>query len=363
MLFTGTDYPEPEDRPHAMRQVGSGQPLFKNMLPAPARVPDCIGTIVIDAEEDFDWNTPVQGTDSSTAHLKNVLVLQGLLSAFDIVPTYLLTYPALEDQGVISIIRRQLDKGQCVVGVQLHPWVTPPLDDAPSRWRSFSGNLDANLEEQKLVQLKARFHQAFGSNPVVYRAGRYGLSQSTSYLLEKHDFLIDTSVAPRTNFALEGGQDYSGYDSQPFWFGFNRRLLEIPLCRDVVGWSGARAPALYRGFSGPLLSRIHAPSILTRSRCAERATLSPEGNDVGAMRRLVHGQRAKGQQVFTLSFHSSSLQAGRNPYVQSKADLHGFYDRMSAILDYLKTDLSFLFVSSVEILGLLATPPGFAGKT
>lgn len=337
-------------------------PLFTGVVPAVPKLGGSIGLIVIDAEEDFDWATPVQGTRTSTAHMKNVRVLRELLSAYSIVPTYLLTYPVLEDAEVMHIVRRQFEAGHCTLGVQLHPWVTPPFDDAPSRRRSFSGNLEGNLEERKLVVLKARFREVFGFDPLVYRAGRYGLSETSSEILEKHGFEIDTSVAPRTNFSTEGGVDYTGYDCRPFWFGRQRRLLEVPLCRGVVGWAGSFAPSLYRSVAGGLSSRYHIMSVLTRSRCAERITLSPEGNDTGAMRRLVLGLRTQGQQIFTLSFHSSSLQVGHNPYVQSKADLHGFYDRMSATLDYLATALAFRFASITEIPAQLIPPPSIGSN-
>lgn len=340
-----------------MQGFATDPPLFRNVVPAAAISSESICSVVVDAEEDFDWAAPVQGTRTSTSHMKNVRLLCELLGAFGIVPTYLLTYPVLEDDEVIHIVRRQFDAGQCAIGVQLHPWVTPPFDGSPSRHRSFSGNLGGNLEERKLVALKARFRQAFGFDPTVYRAGRYGLSENSSAILEKHGFEIDTSVAPRTDFSKEGGVDYSSFGSHPFWFGRHRRLLEIPLCRDVVGWAGAAASSLYRSVSGELTSRFHVLSVLTRSRCAERITLSPEGNDTGAMRRLVRGLRSQRQPVFTLSFHSSSLQVGRNPYVQSQADLHRFYDRMSATLDYLATDLSFRFASIQDIPALLTPPP------
>jgi hypothetical protein len=288
--------------------------------------------------------------------MRNVGILHGLLAAYGAIPTYLLTYPMLEDADAIRIVRRELDQNRCAVGVQLHPWVTPPFDDMLALRRSFSGNLAANLEEQKLIALKQKFSDSFGFDPVVYRAGRYGLSHLTGGLLKKHGFRIDTSVAPRTSFAVEGGHDYTSYDCRPFWFGTQRKLLEIPLCRAIVGWAGPFAPALYRGLSGPPLSELHVPSILARSRCAERITLSPEGNDIAAMRRLVNGLHAKGQHVYTLSFHSSSLQVGRNPYVQCKADLHKFYDRLSAALEYLAIDMSFQLASILEVPGLLGAP-------
>ncbi len=140
-----------------MRDLKACDTLFTGMVAAKALGTALTGTVVIDAEEDFDWNNPVQGTENSTAHMKNVRILGPLLAAFRIIPTYLLTYPVLEDPEVVAILRRQLDKGQCVLGVQLHSWVTPPLDGSASSRRSFLGNLEGNLEEQKLTMIKARF--------------------------------------------------------------------------------------------------------------------------------------------------------------------------------------------------------------
>ena len=92
--------------------------------------------------------------------------------------------------------------------------------------------------------------------------------------------------------------------------------------------------------------------MLSRLRCAERVTLSPEGNDTPAMLRLLRHRQRYGQTVFSLSFHSSSLVPGRNPYVRSKANLHVFYDRLSAILDAMASS-GFDFASLADVPGLL----------
>src|SRR5262245_25571302 len=99
-----------------------------------------LGTLVIDAEEDVDWEFPIQGTLHSTVHMKNVRLLHTILSSYGIVPAYLLTYPVLENADVVRIIRRLLECGQCEAGIQLHPWVTPPFDDVLAHHTSFSGN-------------------------------------------------------------------------------------------------------------------------------------------------------------------------------------------------------------------------------
>ena len=67
------------------------------------------------------------------------------------------------------------------------------------------------------------------------------------------------------------------------------------------------------------------------------------------MRRLVNGLCARGQTILALSFHSSSLEVGGNPYVMARADLHAFYDRLSAVLDYLANGLNFGFADILRV--------------
>ena len=223
---------------------------FPNPVPAPRPGP-LIVSLIVDAEEDFNWSRPVEGTAYSTACMHAIGPLQEILSAYDLPPTYLLTYPVLEDADAVRLLRRQLDRGRCALGVQMHPWVNPPFGTGADRRLSFPLNLPAAVEEAKIVRLVEKFTAVFGFAPRVFKAGRYGIGPQTVALLERLGFLIDTSIAPRTNLGAEGGPDFSDFDVRPFWFGTTRRLLELPVCRDVVGWAGAAAPRLYRPLAGP----------------------------------------------------------------------------------------------------------------
>jgi hypothetical protein len=270
------------------------------------------------------------------------------------VPTYLLTYPVLQDETIVAALRGRLARGQCLVGIQLHTWVTPPFGETPDVRNSFGTNLSAEREEQKLLALMRLFRERFGSDPKVFRAGRYGLGKNTPALLEKHGFLIDTSLAPCTSFGDEEGPDFSTDDFRAFWFGRERPVLELPLCRSIVGWGGPAAARAYRWLAATQPSRHILPGLLAWSRCAERITLSPEGNDAVAVGRLVASLLGRGQKVLALSLHSSSLSVGQNPYVQSRADLHGFYDQLSAILDMLADRYRVRFTASLDLPARLA---------
>jgi hypothetical protein len=331
----------------------SGPPVFGNPSPAVPATREPLASLVVDAEEDFDWREPIAGTAYSTACMRNLGDLQSIAGAWKIQPTYLLTYPVLQDPLAVSALRRYWERGECVLGLQLHTWVTPPVQTRLGIGGSFAANLPPLVEEEKLVTLKRAFVAQFGFDPVLFRSGRYALSPATPGLLEKHGFELDASLAPRTTLAPEGGPDCSALDCAPFWFGERRRLLELPLCRSIVGWGGRVASAVYLKFARPPFARVGVGPLLARTRAAERITLSPEGNDAAAMRRLVRSLLARQIRVLPVSFHSSSCAVGLNPYVRSRADLHRFYDRLSAVLAYLAEDAGCRFASMAEIPALM----------
>ncbi len=326
--------------------------MFSRVGPARLDSDQPVCALAVDAEEDFDWDHPVASTEHSTGCMQRIDDLQRVVGRHGLCPTYLLTYPVLQDEAAVALLRRHEAAGQCALGVQLHPWVTPPFGGDAGPAASYSGNLAPGLEGRKLAALVTLFQERFGQPPRLYRAGRYGFGQETAALLDRHGFDVDTSIAPRTSSAEEGGPDYTAYDYEPFWFGEGRRMLELPLCRSIVGWGGRLAPATYRRL-GAAPSRLRLQGLATRTRFAERITLSPEGNDLAAMLRLLRHLRARGQKVFVLSFHSSSLAPGRNPYVRTQADLDTFYGRLTGVLDAMSARLGFRFASLAELPGLL----------
>ncbi|MCX7379997.1 MAG: hypothetical protein NT133_00950 [Alphaproteobacteria bacterium] len=328
-------------------------PLAAVEQPGP---PAC--AIVIDTEEDFSWIDPVEGTPGDTLHLRHLLELQAVFAAFGAIPAYMVTWRVLEDADAVALLRRECEAGRCTLGLHLHPWVTPPLLGVRDPRLSFAGNLAPGVEAAKLRTLATRFAAAFGFPARSYRAGRYGLGPATPALLEEIGITVDTSVAPRSDFSAEGGPDYGGFDYAPFWFGATRRVLELPLGRAIVGHAGARAAALYRlvrenrGLPGI------AASLVSRLRLAERMTLSPEDHDAGTMIRLVRGLAARGQTVYPVSFHSSSIWPGRNPYVTNAAERRQFYDRLSAVLAHMRDRAGARFIALDDIPGRFAPPAG-----
>ncbi len=141
--------------------------------------------IIVDAEEEFQWNRPISGRNNTTASIPHQHRAQAIFSRYDVRPTYLVTYPIAADASAVSVLRDYMADGRCDVGTQLHPWVTPPLDDEPGEARSFPGNLPVDVEREKLHRLTGTIAEAFGARPTTYKAGRYGFCPNTSRLLEE----------------------------------------------------------------------------------------------------------------------------------------------------------------------------------
>lgn len=323
--------------------------------------------IIVDAEEEFHWGRPVSPRNNATSSIRHQKRAHDIFSCYGAKPTYLVTYPIASDPTAASVLREYLADGQCDIGAQLHPWVTPPFAAESEERLSFPGNLPRALEQEKLHVLAEAVRQNFDVQPTVYKAGRYGLGPSTSDLLEAEGFQVDTSLIPRTRYTEAGGPDFSAFDYGPFWFGARRRLLELPVTRAFSGVLAGAMPGLYGVAEHKRLRSLRGPGLLARAGLLERITLSPEGSDLAAMQRLTRTLLKRGERIFTLNYHSPSLVPGNTPYVRSDRDLAEFLDRISGFLSFFREELGGIFLTVQELHDQLragalvdpAQPPGF----
>ena len=225
--------------------------------------------------------------------------------------------------------------------------MNPPYDEQVTPYNSYPGNLDPVLERKKLTILTGAIVAAFGIRPTIYKAGRYGIGPGTADSLQALDYEIDLSVVPHTDFGADGGPDFRALPDRPYWFGDDDGLLEIPMSRGFSGLTSPFGPAIFSATQSRLGRSLHLGAILARTRLLERATLTPEGIDTEAHKRLVHAMIDRGHRVFTLSFHSPSLAPGHTPYVRTANELQQFLDKIRYALDF--------FFG--EIGGRATTPP------
>ncbi|RDC60381.1 hypothetical protein HME9302_01586 [Alteripontixanthobacter maritimus] len=297
-----------------------------------ARFPANFGTrslLTVDTEEEFDWNAPFSRTAHSLDHVPRIARFQQFCEGIGVSPVYLVTWPIVQSDLAVDIIGTAVKAGKAEIGIQLHPWVSPPFDEDMSVANSFAGNLPPALEKAKFCALRDSIEQRFGQPPMIYRAGRYGLGPKTAALLRDTGIAIDTSVRANFDYRTGDGPDYSRHPLDPYWVDGPGSLLELPVTTVFGGMLRKQGRHLF-----PLLARLpKGLAIASRLGMLERIALTPEGVTTQEAAQGVDIAIDDGLPLLVFSFHSPSLAPGFTPYVRTEADLDRLYDWFRSIYD------------------------------
>ena len=288
--------------------------------------------VVVDTEEEFDWNAPFDRASTSVSAMEAIGRGQAVFDAFSLKPTYVADFPVVDRPEGAAPLLELLRAGRCHVGAHLHPWVNPPHDEEVTPRNSFACNLPEALEAAKIKALHARVAEVFGVPPVVYKAGRYGLAPRTLKVLGELGFLVDNSVIPHMNFTAMGGPDFRGTDETPHFIAPG--ILELPCTTGYTGLLARSGEGIHERASRPPLARLRAVGVLARLQLLNRINLSPETSTLAEMVDLTKALHQRGVRCFTLTYHSPSLEPGHTPYVNSSSELATFLDRLRAYCDF-----------------------------
>lgn len=287
--------------------------------------------VTVDTEEEFDWTRPIQREGHTVHTVTRLAKFQEFCEAQGVCPVYLVDYPIATCPAAGEALGEAVASGRAEIGVQLHPWVSPPFDEQISEFNSFAGNLPRELEREKFHRLRDAIVKTFGTNPLIYRAGRYGVGPNTAEILTEHGIAIDTSVRAAFDYSAGGGPNYRDHPLRPYWIDSNRRLMELPLT--TVYWGPLRqlGPWLY-----PKMWRVpRLRGALARIGMLERIPLTPEGVTIGEAIRGIDIAIDQQLPVLVFSFHSPSLAPGFTPYVRSEDELDALYDWWRQAFAYL----------------------------
>ncbi|MBL7005022.1 MAG: polysaccharide deacetylase family protein [Gammaproteobacteria bacterium] len=294
--------------------------------------------VVIDTEEEFDWSAPPERENISVSAMSKIHLVQDIFNEYGIVPCYVVDYPiASQEQGYLPL-KDYLTKGQCEIGAHLHPWVNPPFDEDVTISNMYPGNLGYATEKKKLQILQQQISNSFGINPQIYKAGRYGVGENTAKIMKELGFTIDLSLCSSFDYRADGGPDFSDSPTEPFWFGDDNSLLEIPLSGAFVGVAGKMSKHLYNA-SG-YLNIFKARGILSRLSIVDRLMLSPEGYSTEEHIKLTRFLYNKGVRTFTWNFHSPTVVPSLTMYTKDNKQLQQFLDTFKRYFDFFLGELS-----------------------
>lgn len=278
--------------------------------------------VTVDTEEEFDWSAPIDRERHSTVTIPQIRKFQQFCEGFGVVPIYLVDYPIAASPVAVEVLGEAVTAGRAEVGVQLHPWVSPPFIEEVNQHNSYAGNLAPGLEREKFRRLRDLIERQFGRAPLIYRAGRYGTGAQTAEMLSDGGIAIDTSVRALFDYSATGGPNYRDHPLRPYWIDRQRGLMELPLTTVFSGPMRGLGPMLYpRFWRSPRLR-----GALARAGLLERIPLTPEGVEAPSALRGIDQAVDDGLPVLVFSFHSPSLAPGYTPYVRTAEDLDAFYE-------------------------------------
>ena len=288
--------------------------------------------LTVDTEEEFDWDKPLAREEHTVLTVARLAKFQEFCEGQGVVPVYLIDYPIATSSAAAEILRPAIAAGKAEVGVQLHPWVSPPHDEEVNQHNSFAGNLPASLEQAKFRKLRDAIAENFGAPPLIYRAGRYGVGPNTADILSSGGIAIDSSVRSCFDYSSQGGPNFREFPLRPYWLDRSKGLMELPLT--TVYWGVLRQIG---GWLYPQMWRVpRLRGLLARIGMLERIPLTPEGVTVEEAIRGIDIAIDLDLPVLVLSFHSPSLAPGYTPYVRSEADLDALYDWWRQVFAYLR---------------------------
>jgi peptidoglycan/xylan/chitin deacetylase (PgdA/CDA1 family) len=290
----------------------------------------------IDTEGDNQWDARARANQT----FENIYALPRLHALFarhGVRPTYVITYPVARDARSAEVLRALKRGGDCEIGAHHHAWETPPCTEEDVRRHPYAANLPLRQFDDQLAQLTAAIEDAAGERPVSYRSGRFGFSADHVASLEKHGYLVESSVAPLFFEAHKSGPDFVEAPLRPYFLAYDcatrpgtSGLLEIPVSAALDRRLPKRLQYLYARAPSPYTTK----RILRKLGIARVRWLRPSYSSLDDMISLARDLAAAGEPVLNLLFHSSEAIVGGSPYNRTEAELAEFCDRLERFFDY-----------------------------
>lgn len=295
----------------------------------------------IDTEGDNQWDAAARA-HQTFENIYALPVLHALFARHGVRPTYVITHPVAGDPRSAEVLRGLLGGGDCEIGAHHHAWETPPYSAEDVVRHPYASMLPRPQFERQLGTLTAAITAAVGAAPVSYRSGRFGFSADHVAALERHGYLIESSVAPLFNETHKGGPEFVDAPLRPYFLAYDHatragcsNVLEVPVSAGLnrrlpaaLRYAYARAPKQYT--TRRVLRALH----LVRMRW-----LRPSYSSLADMVALARSLARSGEPVLNLLFHSSEAIVGGSPYNRTPAELDAFCARLEQFLAVATTEL------------------------
>ncbi|PYP98495.1 MAG: hypothetical protein DMD38_00815 [Gemmatimonadetes bacterium] len=321
--------------------------------------------VSIDVEED-NWKGARTGV--TVENVRQLPRLDRLFERLGVRPTYFTTYQVAIHPWAVRVLQETRARGTAEIGAHLHPWNTPPIEEAFVPRNTMLVNLPARLQAAKIDTLNDALRTGMGHRPLAFRAGRWAFGPSTAAALLTRGYRVDSSVTPFVSWEdCDDGPTHIGAPLHVYRLdgqGDVRNpvsggpLIEVPLSWGYNRGSWSSWTRLQPLLQRPVVRRLRLAGIAARLRLFRRICLSPESSSVADMLTLSRRLTDQGVRYLHISWHSVSLKPGLTPYTATTADVERLYAAIESYIDRLAAMVPIRFRTVSEAAEILAPPAG-----
>ena len=296
--------------------------------------------ITIDTEGDNLWNKPKV---IETKNARGLERFQHLCNEFGFKPVYLTNYEMVMDDWYVNFAKEHANKGECEIGMHLHPWNSPPLTSLTENdmeYQPFLMEYPFEVIREKVITMTKLLEDRFERKIYSHRAGRWGMSEAYYGVLEECGYHTDCTVTPFVDWSHvmgnphgNGGSDYSSFPNYSYFpdktdisKSGNGRVLEVPMTivqspRSII-------------FAGIKNKTNLLPRMIKRA-LFKKLWLRPDGHNLEEMLSII--QDNKESDYFEFMIHSSELSAGLNPTFPTEESIDNLYSNMKTLFSKVST--------------------------
>ena len=317
--------------------------------------------VSIDTEED-NWE-PARG-GITVENIREVPRLDRFFERVGARATYFTSYQVAITPWAAGVLRGIATAGRAEIGAHLHPWNTPPLEEAFAAHNTMTMNLAPALQLAKIRRLTDALEAALGQRPVSFRTGRWALGAATVAAMLACGYRVDSSVTPFISWQpWDDGPSHVGAPCDAYRLDgrgdprlpvADGRLVEVPISCGYSRLPWAFWAPVHRVLAKPALKPFRLAGIAARLGVIKRIILSPETDTAADMLVLARRLIERGDKHLHLTWHSPSLRAGMSPYTPSPADVERLYGAVESFLERLSATVEVRFVTVWEAAGALA---------
>lgn len=288
--------------------------------------------ITIDTEGDNLWKWK-PGQEVTTKNVQYLKRFQELCAQYGFKPVWLSNWEMISDPLFVEFINRNVEAGNCELGMHLHAWNNPPFYELPRDGHSGAPYLieyPREIMEAKIAAITEKMKEQFGYVPVSHRAGRWAMNDIYFELLYQYGYRIDCSYTPGISWRDSLGQTpgFAGPDYRKASRGIQKYkgIVEVPVTVEYThrmfldknkSWKSNVKTALF-GMAG------------------QNIWLRPGRDNMKDMLWMIEKNRNGDGDYLMFMLHSSELMPGGSPTFKDAEAVEVLYGKLQVLFDVIK---------------------------